>query len=261
MSTYEWVILRIRAEGDATLPKTHCNSLQHTATHFCLWQKARRQTGSLAGSMVVRLYCNCNTLQPIVLYLQHTATDCIVPATFNCVAVCCSIVCSLLQHIGVLVAAYWSACCSILECCRLLGRQSGCEIVLLSDNTTHCVAVCCRVVQYVAVYCSAAGSSAGCVVERCVFVRVYACMCLCVCLCAACVCVYVFMCVFVCVFMCVCVFVCVCVCVCVWSHVRPVIATMQQAATHYVAERCSVLQCVAVCCSVLQCVAVCCSAW
>jgi len=109
MSTYEWVILRIRAEGDATLPKTHCNSLQHTATHFCLWQKARRQTGSLAGSMVVRLYCNCNTLQPIVLYLQHTATDCIVPATFNCVAVCCSIVCSLLQHIGVLVAAYWSA--------------------------------------------------------------------------------------------------------------------------------------------------------
>ena len=85
--------------------------------------------------------------------------------------------------------------------------------------------------QYVAVYCSAAGSSVGCVVARCVFVRVYACMCLCVCL-------RVYVRVYVCV--------CVCVCVCVWSHVRPVIATMQQAATHYVAERCRVLQCHAV---------------
>ena len=117
-----------------------CNTLQHTATGVSI---AQRQPLSHAAT-------HCNTLQHIATHcntLQHTATGVPIadhqpvphaardfasspPRTpHRSVAVCCRV----LQCVAV--------CCSVLQC------FAGCH------NVLQCVAVFCRVLQGVAVCC------------------------------------------------------------------------------------------------------------
>jgi len=81
----------------------------------------------------------------------------------QCVALCCSIRCSMLQ--------YAAACCSVLRCaavrCSVLQYPAVCCSVLqrvaVCCSEFQCVVVCCSVLQQVAVRCG----MLQCVAMRC----------------------------------------------------------------------------------------------
>jgi len=82
---------------------THCNTLQHTATHYSLTHAT-----------------HCNTLQHTATHYNTllidtcNATHACLPCLKQCVVVCCSVLqcvavcCSVLQCVAV--------CCSVLQC-------------------------------------------------------------------------------------------------------------------------------------------------
>ena len=132
---------------------THCNTLQHAATHSHKW----------------RCSFTC------VTWLMHLAL-----IWFVCAAVCCSVLqcaavcCSVLQCVVVF--------CSVLQfvavcCTHLILRTDICDMTPWSDwRVLQCVcsvfAVCCSVLQYVAVCCSVLQCVAVCCsVVQCVAVR------------------------------------------------------------------------------------------
>jgi len=148
----------------------------------------------------------------------------------QCVALCCSVVqcvdvagCNTLQHTATHCNTLRHAvCCSVLQCVAMLQGATG--AISASNNGVHnkvTSAVCCSVLQRVAVCCSVLQCAAVCCN----------------------------------------VLVCVAVCHRHNQRLYPRRWHRSHASTmlQCVAVCCSVLQCVAVCCSVLQRVAACCS--
>jgi len=132
---------------------------------------------------------------------------------------CVAVGCSVLQLQCVIV------CCSVLQCLEVCARTR----LLLWRLSGGCGAVCCSVLQRVAVWCSALQRVAACCsVLQCVAV-------------------------------CCSVLQCVAVCCGVLRCFKMCAQTGLLSWHLWGRVCCSVLQCVAVCCSVLQCVAVSCS--
>jgi len=163
---------------------THCNTLQHAATHcnilhtWCVCQNSPKVVQRVCYiGMDQHTATHCNTLQHTATYciaLQHTATYCHTLQTWcvrqnspkvlrtvcligmgsmtccancsvlQCVAVCCAVRCSVLQCIAV--------SCSVLQ---LAWLEWG---LWHAAPTAVCCAVCCAVrcsvLQWAALCCS-----------------------------------------------------------------------------------------------------------
>jgi len=198
---------------------THCNTLQHAATHcnilhtWCVCQNSPKVVQRVCYiGMDQHTATHCNTLQHTATYciaLQHTATHCkpgvyartrqrccgqsawlewglwhvaltaVCCSVLQCVvqwdAVCCSVLqwaavcCSLLDWNGVYdmlhqlqcvvqCVVQWDAvCCSELHCVAACLIGMGSMTCCTNCSVLQCVAVRCRVVQWVAMCCSPRG--------------------------------------------------------------------------------------------------------
>jgi len=152
----------------------------------------------------------------------------------QCVAVCVSF------RVPSVISLLGSTCVSIY-----MSNIAWCSHVL--QYVEYVVAVCCIVLQGVAVRVSFSVPSFICLLEpSCIYIRIKCCI--------------VLQCVAVC-------WICVAACcivlqgavVCMSFRVPFSISLLESTCVYTHIKCCSVLQCVAVCCSVLQCVAVCCS--
>ena len=144
--------LTVRKDVSSPLFATHCDTLQHTATHlqhtathYRVVRKSRRRyrawhVNSRQTSLNYWAHCRKNNE-----YLQDNSD-----ATY-------SAPCSVLQCVAV--------CCSVWQCVAVCGsvmQEKGCEICLLPCRVLQCVAVCCSVLQCVAVCCSVLKFAAAC---------------------------------------------------------------------------------------------------
>jgi len=95
-----------------------------------------------------------------ILRLLSRAVDMSVATLFQCVAVCCSVLqCTVLQalyarNLRLLVPGRWYVCCSVLQfCCNVLycGHATHASLSYWSRAVVMCAAVCCSVLQCVAI--------------------------------------------------------------------------------------------------------------
>ena len=180
----------MRCNHDALhLTATHCNELQHAATHicrcvWCVWHTIMNRLGEVGDRECL---CLKALLPPVCLIAQSLLHVCwhlhirvaACCSVLQCVAVHCSalrISCLTFAHL--LLHVCWhlhiclAACCSVLQCVE--GELSGhlphhtaasamrwhlyVLVAVCADTNTcvlQCVAVCCSVLQCVAVCCSA----------------------------------------------------------------------------------------------------------
>ena len=120
---------------------THCNTLQHPATH----RNTLIAVELLSHSVLA--VC-CNVLQCFAVYCR-----CSYVGNMQCVAVSCKVCCSVLQRVA--------ACCSVLM--RLVRRvcRAGqtCESQLIYHTQTHVctlqhTATHCNTLQHIATHCN-----------------------------------------------------------------------------------------------------------
>jgi len=131
--------------------------------------------------------CCCSVLQCVAVCCSVLQCVTVCCSVLQCVAVCCSVLQSVNEHRSSFLNP------SVLTKTIAEANSWLCSCVCCSVLLQCVVAVCCSVLQCVAVCCS----------RRLAIGHISVCVC---------VCVYVCMCVYVCVYMCVCVYVCVCVC-------------------------------------------------
>ena len=158
---------------------THCNTLQHAATHcnilhtWCVCQNSPKVVQRVCYiGMDQHTATHCNTLQHTATYciaLQHTATHCKPGVYARTRQRCCgqsawlewglwhvaltAVCCSVLQCV-----VQWDAvCCSELHCVAACLIGMGSMTCCTNCSVLQCVAVRCRVVQWVAMCCSPRG--------------------------------------------------------------------------------------------------------
>jgi len=153
---------------------THCNTLQHTATHVYLILNRCLHTGSLRGPSSVsqrprHQKCVANILVRKTSVVTHsTVVCCSVFSVLQCVAVCCrghaiknASPTFLFGKFPLSLTALWcvAVSCSELQCiavcCRVLQCVAVCCSVVLSHcNTLQHTATHCNTLQHTATHCN-----------------------------------------------------------------------------------------------------------
>jgi len=166
---------------------THCNAPQHTATQ-CDTQPQGEEWGAAGNArrLPPHSHCNCNTLQHTATHcntLQHAATHCntgngtiglppsmhtIIVTTWRDPHLSYYLMCDMcdVTRDVTCICGVWTVCVScVAVCCSVLQCVAMCVTWRFLTRVT--VAVCCSMLQCVAAYCRVCHMTFPCVCHCC----------------------------------------------------------------------------------------------